>query len=63
LADILRSALEDTRHPLKDAEAILDTHYLGRDVKLAESAIRQLARKKKRTKAVNGLASFASDAR
>lgn len=44
-----------TGHSLRDAEAILDKHYLGRDVKLAESAIRKLARKEKRTKAVNGL--------
>lgn len=44
-----------TGHSLRDAEAILDKHYLGRDVKLAESAIRKLTRKEKRTKAVNGL--------
>lgn len=44
-----------TGHSLRDAEAILDKHYLGRDVKLAESAIRKLTRKEKRTKTVNGL--------
>lgn len=44
-----------TGHSLKDAEAILDKHYLSRDVKLAESAIRKLMRKERRTKAVNGL--------
>lgn len=44
-----------TGHSLKDAEAILDKHYLGRDVKLAESAIRKLTRKERRTKAVNGI--------
>lgn len=44
-----------TGHSLRDAEAILDKHYLGRDVRLAESAIRKLTRKEKRTKAVNGL--------
>ncbi|MBI3699191.1 MAG: tyrosine-type recombinase/integrase [Afipia sp.] len=31
-----------TGHSLKDVEAILDAHYLGRDVKLAESAIAKL---------------------
>lgn len=28
-----------TGHSLKDVEAILDKHYLGRDVQLAESAM------------------------
>lgn len=31
-----------TGHSLKDVEAILDAHYLGRDVKLAEAAITKL---------------------
>jgi integrase len=31
-----------TGHSLKDVEAILDAHYLGRDVKLAEIAIAKL---------------------
>ncbi|CUU16246.1 Integrase CDS [Bradyrhizobium sp.] len=31
-----------TGHSLKDVEAILDKHYLGRDVRLAESAARKL---------------------
>jgi hypothetical protein len=29
-----------TGHGLKDVEAILDAHYLGRDVKLAEIGLR-----------------------
>ncbi|MEY9427021.1 hypothetical protein ABH975_002336 [Bradyrhizobium ottawaense] len=31
-----------TGHSLKDVESILDKHYLGRDVRLAESAARKL---------------------
>src|SRR4029077_4291907 len=31
-----------TGHSLRDVEAILDTHYLGRDVKLAEIAVMKL---------------------
>ncbi len=31
-----------TGHGLKGAESILDAHYLGRDVKLAEIAIMKL---------------------
>lgn len=31
-----------TGHGLKDVEAILDAHYLGRDVKLAEAAVLKL---------------------
>ncbi len=41
-----------TGHGLKDVEAILDAHYLGRDVRLAENAVRKLERKEKRTKTV-----------
>lgn len=41
-----------TGHSLKDVESILDAHYLGRDVKLAESAVRKLNRAGKRTKTV-----------
>jgi hypothetical protein len=33
-----------TGHSLKHVEAILDSNYLGRDVRLAESAIRKLER-------------------
>ena len=40
------------RTRLKDVEAILDKHYLGRDVRLAENAVRKLERKEKRTKTV-----------
>jgi hypothetical protein len=36
-----------TGHSLKDVEPILDAHYLGRDVKLAEAAVLKL---EKRTK-------------
>jgi integrase len=36
-----------TGHSLKDVEAILDAHYLGRDVQLAEAAVLKL---EKRTK-------------
>ena len=43
-----------TGHSLKDVEAILDKHYLGRDVKLAENAVRKLERKEKRTQISNG---------
>jgi len=31
-----------TGHSLKDVEEILDKHYLGRDVRLAENAMRKL---------------------
>jgi integrase len=41
-----------TGHSLKDVEAILDKHYLGRDVRLAEDAVRKLDQKEKRTKTV-----------
>ena len=41
-----------TGHALKDVEAILDKHYLGRDVRLAENAVRKLERKERRTKTV-----------
>lgn len=43
-----------TGHSLKDVEVILDRHYLGRDVRLAENAVRKLERKEKRTKSVKG---------
>jgi integrase len=43
-----------TGHSLKDVEAILDKHYLGRDVRLAENAVRKLEQKEKRTKSVKG---------
>lgn len=29
-------------HSLKDVEAILDAHYLGRDIQLAEAAVLKL---------------------
>jgi len=41
-----------TGHSVKDVEVILDAHYLGRDVRLAESAMRKRERKEKRTKVV-----------
>jgi hypothetical protein len=44
-----------TGHSLRDAEAILDAHYLGRDVKLAESAVRKLERNEKRLRTVKGV--------
>ncbi|MGY2937929.1 integrase [Bradyrhizobium sp. GM0.4] len=31
-----------TGHSLKDVEAILDAHYLGRDIQLAEAAVVKL---------------------
>jgi hypothetical protein len=34
-----------TGHSLKTVQEILDKHYLSRDVKLAESAIRKLERR------------------
>jgi integrase len=36
-----------TGHSLKDVEAILDAHYLGRDVQLAEMTIAKLERRTK----------------
>ena len=39
-----------TGHALKDVETILDKHYLGRDVRLAENAVRKLERKGKTNK-------------
>jgi integrase len=44
-----------TGHSLADVESILDRHYLGRDVKLAESAVRKLERNEKRTKSTKRL--------
>jgi len=41
-----------TGHSLKDVESILDAHYLGRDVRLAEEAIRKLEKKEGRTEPV-----------
>nr|WP_210256918.1 tyrosine-type recombinase/integrase [Bradyrhizobium symbiodeficiens] len=35
-----------TGHSLKDVEAILDAHYLGRDIQLAEAAVKLEARTK-----------------
>lgn len=43
-----------TGHSLKDVEVILDKHYLGRDVRLAENAVRKLEQKERRTKSVKG---------
>ena len=31
-----------TGHSLKDVEAVLDAHYLGRDIQLAEAAVLKL---------------------
>jgi integrase len=39
-----------TGHSLKDASSILDKHYLGRDVRLAEAAMRKRERKERRTR-------------
>jgi hypothetical protein len=39
--------LASSGHSLKDVEAILDAHYLGRDIQLAEAAVLKL---EKRTK-------------
>lgn len=39
-----------TGHGLKDVEALLDRHYLGRDVQLAENAVRKLERRTKTVK-------------
>lgn len=39
-----------TGHSLKDVEAILDKHYLGRDIQLAENAIRKLERTERKRK-------------
>jgi hypothetical protein len=36
-----------TGHSLKDVEAILDAHYLGRDVRLAEAAVLKLEQRTK----------------
>jgi hypothetical protein len=43
-----------TGHSLKDVEVILDKHYLGRDVRLPENAVRKLEQKERRTKSVKG---------
>ncbi|MGO4712864.1 hypothetical protein [Bradyrhizobium sp. 2TAF24] len=39
-----------TGHSLKEVEAILDAHYLGRDVKLAEAAVMKLEARTKTAK-------------
>ncbi len=44
-----------TGHSLADVESILDRHYLGRDVKLAESAVKKLERNERRTKSTKQL--------
>lgn len=36
-----------TGHSLKDVEAILDAHYLGRDMKLAKAAVLKLEQRTK----------------
>jgi integrase len=41
-----------TGHSLADVEAILDAHYLGRDVKLAEAAVMRLDENEERSKTV-----------
>lgn len=41
-----------TCHSLADVHAILDRHYLGDRASLAETAIRRLERKERRTKTV-----------
>lgn len=42
-----------TGHSLKDVATILDTHYLSRDARLAESAIEKLEKHKAKTKTPN----------
>lgn len=42
-----------TGHSISDVDAILDAHYLSRSDALADSAIRKLERKERRTNAVN----------
>lgn len=58
---VVRLALAGTSVPeivaftglsLKDVESILDAHYLGRDVRLAESAVKKLERNEKRARTV-----------
>jgi hypothetical protein len=36
-----------TGHSLKDLESILDAHYLGRDIQLAEAAVSKLETRRK----------------
>lgn len=36
-----------TGHSLKDVETILDAHYLGRDIQLAEAAVLKLEQRTK----------------
>jgi hypothetical protein len=36
-----------TGHSLKGVETILDAHYLGRDIQLAEAAVLKLAKRTK----------------
>ncbi|WP_283809871.1 hypothetical protein [Bradyrhizobium sp. MOS003] len=36
-----------TGHSLKDVEAILDAHYLSRDIQLAEAAVLKLDERRK----------------
>lgn len=43
-----------TGHSLKDAETILETHYLGRDHRLGESAISKVDKHAKKISRVNG---------
>ena len=39
-----------TGHSLKDVEAILDAHYLGRDIQLAEAAVLKVRKENKAVK-------------
>jgi hypothetical protein len=48
-----------TGHSLKDAEAIVDTHYHGRDVQLAEVAVLKLQKRTKRLNELQNTAGFA----
>jgi integrase len=43
-----------TGHSLKDVEVILDGHYLGRDIKLAENAVRKLEMHEARNRTNSG---------
>ena len=47
LAEATVPQIATTGHSLKDVEAILDAHYLSRDVQLAEAAVLKLEQRTK----------------
>jgi integrase len=49
-----------TGHSLAAVESILDRHYLGRDVKLAENAVKKLERNERRTNSTKRLQNVSS---